>query len=622
MLSDAVKYSYSLITALAAASGHKLVRINLSEQTDIADLMGSDLPVQNSGTGGASFEWCDGILLTAIKEGSWVLLDELNLASQSVLEGLNSCLDHRATVFIPELGQTFHCPETFRVFGAQNPLGQGGGRKGLPKSFLNRFTKVFVDPLTDSDLRAIVGSRFPSFEKNLVDRLIDFNNTIHRDVVDKREYGAEGSPWEFNLRDVFRSCELISASLSSSESFARDLYFQRFRTQGDRNRVDETFKKYFNCSLKPLRPPEFRVTDSSICIGGTTLHRFQSVGDKRDNPLHSEPEFFLSQLLPMEAVARCVSLRWPCLLVGATGSGKTSIVASLAELSNVTLVEQCLSPSSDVTELLGCFEQVETMSEIRKNIKGLCDLANEYLLHHSLQTASCQRVWGLLSFLFQCLQTLDESGFLFFNADGAPCSKASDLCRILLRESSEKFCTQNEEKINVIASVIDMWGQAGGTRKCDDAGHFIWRDGVLVEAMLKGYWLLLENVNLCPSSVLDRLNSVMEKDGELLLSECGTQDGEDSSSSSHRLIKPHPNFRVFLTMNPANGEISRAMRNRCVEISLLQPIKTDVSQGKDIERPGVAATMTKGEKIDFLGGAKTCRCSFFATCFRFASHSY
>lgn len=604
MLSDAVKYSYSLITALAAASGHKLVRINLSEQTDIADLMGSDLPVQNSGTGGASFEWCDGILLTAIKEGSWVLLDELNLASQSVLEGLNSCLDHRATVFIPELGQTFHCPETFRVFGAQNPLGQGGGRKGLPKSFLNRFTKVFVDPLTDSDLRAIVGSRFPSFEKNLVDRLIDFNNTIHRDVVDKREYGAEGSPWEFNLRDVFRSCELISASLSSSESFARDLYFQRFRTQDDRNRVDETFKKYFNCSLKPLRPPEFRVTDSSICIGGTTLHRFQSVGDKRDNPLHSEPEFFLSQLLPMEAVARCVSLRWPCLLVGATGSGKTSIVASLAELSNVTLVEQCLSPSSDVTELLGCFEQVETMSEIRKNIKGLCDLANEYLLHHSLQTASCQRVWGLLSFLFQCLQTLDESGFLFFNADGAPCSKASDLCRILLRESSEKFCTQNEEKINVIASVIDMWGQAGGTRKCDDAGHFIWRDGVLVEAMLKGYWLLLENVNLCPSSVLDRLNSVMEKDGELLLSECGTQDGEDSSSSSHRLIKPHPNFRVFLTMNPANGEISRAMRNRCVEISLLQPIKTDVSQGKDIERPGVAATMTKGEKIDFLGGLR------------------
>jgi MoxR-like ATPase len=36
----------SLVSALAAAAGHPLVRINLSEQTDIMDLLGSDLPVE------------------------------------------------------------------------------------------------------------------------------------------------------------------------------------------------------------------------------------------------------------------------------------------------------------------------------------------------------------------------------------------------------------------------------------------------------------------------------------------------------------------------------------------------------------------------------------------------
>jgi midasin (ATPase involved in ribosome maturation) len=41
---------------------------------------------------------CDGPLLGALKAGQWVLLDELNLASQSVLEGLNALLDHRAEV--------------------------------------------------------------------------------------------------------------------------------------------------------------------------------------------------------------------------------------------------------------------------------------------------------------------------------------------------------------------------------------------------------------------------------------------------------------------------------------------------------------------------------------------
>ena len=41
---------------------------------------------------------CDGPLLGALKAGKWVLLDELNLASQSVLEGLNAVLDHREEV--------------------------------------------------------------------------------------------------------------------------------------------------------------------------------------------------------------------------------------------------------------------------------------------------------------------------------------------------------------------------------------------------------------------------------------------------------------------------------------------------------------------------------------------
>jgi len=35
--------------ALGKGSGHKVVRINLSEQTDMMDLLGSDLPVTEGG---------------------------------------------------------------------------------------------------------------------------------------------------------------------------------------------------------------------------------------------------------------------------------------------------------------------------------------------------------------------------------------------------------------------------------------------------------------------------------------------------------------------------------------------------------------------------------------------
>jgi midasin len=98
----------SLVAALAAASGHPLVRINLSEQSDMMDLLGADLPAAGGSAG--DFAWADGPLLSALRSGAWVLLDELNLAPQAVLEGLNALLDHRREVYVPELDQARALP--------------------------------------------------------------------------------------------------------------------------------------------------------------------------------------------------------------------------------------------------------------------------------------------------------------------------------------------------------------------------------------------------------------------------------------------------------------------------------------------------------------------------------
>lgn len=68
----------------------------------------------------------------------------MNLASQSVLEGLNACLDHRGEIFIPELNRVFTVPKGTRLFACQNPHRDGGGRKGLPRSFVNRFVQVVL----------------------------------------------------------------------------------------------------------------------------------------------------------------------------------------------------------------------------------------------------------------------------------------------------------------------------------------------------------------------------------------------------------------------------------------------------------------------------------------------
>lgn len=84
----------------------------------------------------------------------------MNLAQQSVLEGLNAILDHRRTVYVPELNREFDCHPDFFVFACQNPSTSSssvGGRKTLPKSFLNRFNKIYLEELSRDDYACILG---------------------------------------------------------------------------------------------------------------------------------------------------------------------------------------------------------------------------------------------------------------------------------------------------------------------------------------------------------------------------------------------------------------------------------------------------------------------------------
>jgi MoxR-like ATPase len=507
-------------------------------------------------------------LLRAIKQGDWVLLDELNLASQSVLEGLNSCLDHRASVFIPELGKTFECPPTFRVFAAQNPLAQGGGRKGLPKSFLNRFTKVYVESLTEEDLHSILSSRFPVVPSTLSKSMIMFNNKVHSDVVEKHEYGDGGSPWEFNLRDVFRWCELVVASGDGTRDhvarFASQLYLQRFRSVEDRKRLNLCFQDHFGVDLVKLSVPELRVTDDFVCIGEALLERrIHSVGTASEQLFGEDSVVLRSLLCPLESVARCVAMKWPVLFVGQSGSGKSWLLKSLAELINAPLIHVSLTPATDVNELVGCFEQVDIDQDEKEAIQCFCllhDAACKYLTESEEQLLLLQRI----SHLYHSIDDTSPSEMSAIRLDLASLFAAG-------ARASNKFHQHSQKHLETVRAVLESIENTINHRVDQDKKHFRWVDGILVNAMTHGYWIHLENVNLCPASVLDRLNPVMEQDGELLLTECGVQDSGEIKGAGHRVVKQHPDFRIFLSMNPEHGEISRAMRNRCVEISLIPP---------------------------------------------------
>lgn len=71
--------------------------------------------------------------------------------------------------------------------------------------------------------------------------------------------------------------------------------------------------------------------------------------------------------------------------------------------------------------------------------------------------------------------------------------------------------------------------------------RFSWIDSAFVKAFVEGHWLIIENVNMCSAAVLDRLNSCLENDGKLVISE---------RQASFEPLEPHKDFRyVFFSKN-------------------------------------------------------------------------
>jgi midasin len=517
----------SLVSALAAVSGHRLQRINLSDQTDLIDLFGSDLPVEGGQAG--EFQWRDAAFLDAMQRGDWVLLDEMNLASQTVLEGLNAVLDHRGTVFIPELGRSFERHPDFRVFAAQNPLQQGGGRKGLPKSFLNRFTKVYLQEHTPEDLLMICRHLYPGDEE-IVQKMITFNEVIRDSTMVSRTIGREGSPWEFNLRDLFRWFKLLSArnGLETSDhpvEYLRLIYTQRFRNEKDRRAVLEAFVRIFG-EQSDFPRPQATITPSHYQIGHSLVQRSSSTSVNQ-SVVHQ-------QLDLAESILKCIEMGWLVILSGESGSGKRGLLKAIADGAGRSLGEFAMHPGVDTSEILGSFEQQDLGRLVDGVVHAIANAGKD-----DFDTSAEKS--GALERLRKSAATVK--------------AKPDDDDRLHAFISlARQYLISNGDDIKATAA-LDHLAKTGTT-----ATGFAWIDGELLTTIRNGGWFLLSNANLCSPSVLDRLNSLCESNGVLVLSEKG------SSTGTPEIITPHPDFRLFMTYDPRHGELSRAMRNRGVEL--------------------------------------------------------
>jgi MoxR-like ATPase len=596
----------SIVVTLAKLSGNRLFRFNLSEQTEISDLIGTDLPTcDEDDNSSLKYKWKDGLFLQAMKAGDWILLDELNLAPQSVLEGLNSCFDHRQEILIPEIDQVVHVHPSFRIFCAQNPHASGGGRKGLPRSFLSRLSRVFVESISTADMTSIAVSyneqwssssqRVTDVVGSFVSALISLLTSLQY-ATSNSSFGITGSPWDLNLRDVLRWIDFMHSCFASTKRAqaieehhdfmlianrfackATSCVIQaRFRSEEDKIKVAEWFHKEFGFPLV------VDFSDDSYFLDGCLQGRSAScaMGDASINVdlFHSCMDYHLPHISGMNAalsisfaysnksleyLLHCISATWPLLLVGGSGTGKRRCIRILANYSGNHLVEYYASVSTDISDLIGSYEQ----RSFTRKISSIVQTAESFVLvalnfaivsFNSLSNQRRQLVYDMLKDFHEVKQGFSSTSG---SETHSPTIFICFLQQLSAVVSSVKFCLDDEYFLPLSKEIKSCSQQISATiallsSNALEAGSFEWIDGIVVQAAKRGDWLLINNVNLCQGSVLDRLNSLLESNGSLLLSENG----------SGEVIKPHPSFRIILAMNPTWGEISRAMRNRCVEI--------------------------------------------------------
>ena len=86
--------------------------------------------------------------------------------------------------------------------------------------------------------------------------------------------------------------------------------------------------------------------------------------------------------------------------------------------------------------------------------------------------------------------------------------------------------------------------------------------------MVQGYWLILDELNLAKSEILEALNRLLDDNRELYIPEI------------NQLVKPHPDFRIFATQNPISyggrKELSEAFRSRFIHFYFEELEKDDL----------------------------------------------
>ena len=349
-----------LIKWLATLLGYEHLSYTLNPYSSKFELIGGMKPDKKG-----RFVWQDGIILKAAKEGKWLVLEEINLASSDIIEVLNDYLTTGKFTYSQNGQQKQLVPApNFALFATANPESYSQRQK-LSKVFLSRWKIYYQKEVAELEMAEILSGLF-KIPSSIALMIARFHKTLEKQAQAKVIGKEEKDPYIYSLRDIIRVGKRISvllkSNLSDKEFFKQlfwelyTVYLARIRNESERQALISSLDAHFGFKMKGLKLEEiidgqrekivFLLDEIKVTRGDEFIPQTEA-----DIIPTSSQKFILATIL------NAIKYNEPVLLVGMPASGKTTLIRYLAKKKQTNLFYISLSSDTGLEELLGGYVQ-------------------------------------------------------------------------------------------------------------------------------------------------------------------------------------------------------------------------------------------------------------------------
>ena len=181
--------------------------------------------------------WVDGPLLTAVRQGGILYLDEVVEARKDVTVVIHPLTDHRRCLPVEKLGKQFSAPEDFMLVVSYNPNYQSV-LKELKPSTRQRFVSIGLG-WPDEALEIKIVRHETGADKKTAAGLVKAANKIRNLVHQGLEEGV-------STRELIYAGKLLAAGVSTKDALCSTMSEPLTHDTDLKQSIEEVLKNYFN----------------------------------------------------------------------------------------------------------------------------------------------------------------------------------------------------------------------------------------------------------------------------------------------------------------------------------------------------------------------------------------